>query len=61
MARNDDFSSALFEALLETFNTTDDPCRDRPPRRKATSKLRSVRVDLQGVTIERMVVEVPRE
>lgn len=60
MAGNDDFSSALFEALVETLNTMDKQVREKATGASPKREHRTIRVDLHGVTIERMALEVTR-
>ncbi len=61
MAGNDDFSRALVKALIETFSDHDLPQGGSSERRCGAGKAGTLRIDLQGVTIDRLVVEVPRE
>lgn len=60
MAGNDDFSRVLMEALVETL-THDASPGGGAERRGVCVKAGPLRIDLQGVTIDRLVVEVPRE
>lgn len=60
MASNNDFSSVLYEALVETLNTMDKQVRETAARPSPKRERRTIRFDLHGVTIERMALEVTR-
>lgn len=61
MAGDNDFSKVLMEALMETFAEQDAGAGHGTERRSCGGKARTLRIDLHGVTIDRLVVEVPRE
>lgn len=49
------------KALIETFSDHDLPQGGSSERRCGAGKAGTLRIDLQGVTIDRLVVEVRRE
>lgn len=61
MAGNNDFSRALMEALMQTFSDQDSQSHIGSDRQTTDDTATALRLDLRGVTIERMVLEVPHK